>query len=527
MRPEFFMNPYLNAAPPNMPYPNMPQPPFFMGINSMENAAVAALAAAGANQQMSMMPPMCVEDDGIQDDPKVELDEKSLWDSFSNVGTEMVITKSGRRIFPAFKASLAGLDKNAKYYLLMDIIPADESRYKFHNSKWMVAGKADPEMPKKMYIHPESPATGEHWMNKGANFHKMKLTNNMSDKHGYTILNSMHKYQPRIHVVRCNDIVHLPYSKFKTFIFKETEFIAVTAYQNDKVTQLKIDNNPFAKGFRDAGAGKREKKRLACRGDVLNRHSPGSRTNNVSSLDTSRRSRDNSSTYDQANDSEVSDDESGIPLKRSKSSCSSSTHDTSTTSSAPDEKVSCLVENRAPSDKEREDGLVGIPTSKLNLPPFKAKMKEELPPMPFPFPHPSNFGPFYQPNIFAAIAAAQHNNNINHQAHQNAQMVQMQQNMLMQNFLMQQQNFHRLNSSQPPMMSNSISPISTSSPPEEVLGNISSSTPSPLLSCPNIPSPTTLQPLEVAKCNSPAKPPSVPIVSKKGGFDVNDILSKP
>ncbi|KHN72914.1 T-box protein 2 [Toxocara canis] len=28
------------------------------------------------------------------------------------------------------------------------------------------------------------------------------------------------------------------------------------------VTQLKIDNNPFAKGFRDAGAGKREKKRL-------------------------------------------------------------------------------------------------------------------------------------------------------------------------------------------------------------------------------------------------------------------------
>ncbi len=28
-----------------------------------------------------------------------------------------------------------------------------------------------------------------------------------------------------------------------------------------QVTQLKIDNNPFAKGFRDTGAGKREKKR--------------------------------------------------------------------------------------------------------------------------------------------------------------------------------------------------------------------------------------------------------------------------
>ena len=49
----------------------------------------------------------------------------------------------------------------------------------------MVAGKADPEMPKRLYTHPDSPNTGEHWMAKGANFHKLKLTNNISDKHGY------------------------------------------------------------------------------------------------------------------------------------------------------------------------------------------------------------------------------------------------------------------------------------------------------------------------------------------------------
>uniref|UniRef100_A0A182WEF3 T-box domain-containing protein n=1 Tax=Anopheles minimus TaxID=112268 RepID=A0A182WEF3_9DIPT len=76
---------------------------------------------------------------------------------------------------------------------------------------------------------------------------------------GLTILNSMHKYQPRFHLVRANDILKLPYSTFRTYVFKETEFIAVTAYQNEKITQLKIDNNPFAKGFRDTGAGKREK----------------------------------------------------------------------------------------------------------------------------------------------------------------------------------------------------------------------------------------------------------------------------
>ncbi|CAG5122606.1 unnamed protein product, partial [Candidula unifasciata] len=78
-----------------------------------------------------------------------------------------------------------------------------------------------------------------------------------------TILNSMHKYQPRLHIVRAPDLVSLPFSAWKTITFEETAFIAVTAYQNEKITQLKIDNNPFAKGFRDSGGGKREKKRLA------------------------------------------------------------------------------------------------------------------------------------------------------------------------------------------------------------------------------------------------------------------------
>lgn len=90
-----------------------------------------------------------------------------------------------RRMFPAFKTKLSGLDKRSKYILLMDIVPVDDCRYKFHNSRWMVAGKADPEMPKRMYIHPDSPATGEHWMQKSVSFHKLKLTNNISDKHGY------------------------------------------------------------------------------------------------------------------------------------------------------------------------------------------------------------------------------------------------------------------------------------------------------------------------------------------------------
>ncbi|XP_046356110.1 T-box transcription factor TBX2-like [Haliotis cracherodii] len=203
-----------------------------------------------------------VQDVDVQDDPNVELEAMDLWEQFHKYGTEMVITKSGRRLFPGFRVKLSGLDKKSKYILLMDVVPVDDCRYKFHNGKWTVAGKADPEMPKRMYIHPDSPSTGEQWMQKAISFHKLKLTNNISDKHGFTILNSMHKYQPRFHLVRASDLLRLPYSSSKTFVFPETQFIAVTAYQNEKITKLKIDHNPFAKGFRENGGGSKVKRPL-------------------------------------------------------------------------------------------------------------------------------------------------------------------------------------------------------------------------------------------------------------------------
>ena len=63
----------------------------------------------------------------------------------------------------------------------------------------------------------------------------------------------MHKYVARVHVVQANDLIGLQFAPYNTFAFPETTFLGVTAYQNDKITQLKIDNNPFAKGFRENG----------------------------------------------------------------------------------------------------------------------------------------------------------------------------------------------------------------------------------------------------------------------------------
>ena len=56
------------------------------------------------------------------------------------------------------------------------------------------------------------------------------------------ILNSMHKFQPRFHVVyvypKSEDCTKT--QNYKTFVFPETKFMAVTAYQNHRVCLFKF-----------------------------------------------------------------------------------------------------------------------------------------------------------------------------------------------------------------------------------------------------------------------------------------------
>ena len=65
----------------------------------------------------------------------------------------------------------------------------------------------------------------------------------------------MHKYFMRLIVEEENKHApgSVPSRNIVTILsFPETEFVAVTAYQNEEVTQLKITNNPFAKAFRES-----------------------------------------------------------------------------------------------------------------------------------------------------------------------------------------------------------------------------------------------------------------------------------
>ncbi|XP_011647092.2 T-box protein 2-like [Pogonomyrmex barbatus] len=215
----------------------------------------------------------------------IELKHRDLWMKFSKENTEMIITKSGRRMFPTIQANVSGLREYEKYCVLLEIVKVSDRRYKYcgyensgnkngNVSGWSFAGPAEPQHPfhRRIYVHPESPSTGEHWMNNSISFSKLKLTNNINDNNSNIVLTSMHKYVPKIWIVRCEqtNLNTLLSSPSATFVFKETEFIAVTAYQNDNITKLKIDHNPFAKGFRETGQSRFKRKyQQAFQADVL------------------------------------------------------------------------------------------------------------------------------------------------------------------------------------------------------------------------------------------------------------------
>ncbi|XP_044219717.1 T-box transcription factor TBX22 [Thunnus albacares] len=193
---------------------------------------------------------------------RVELQGSELWKRFYEIGTEMIITKAGRRMFPSVRVKVRNLEPCQQYYIAMDVMPVDSKRYRYvyHSSQWMVAGNTDHScISPRLYVHPDSPCAGETWMRQVISFDRIKLTNNEMDDKGHIILQSMHKYRPRVHVIRhdprmdLSQIQSLPAEGVHSFSFPETEFTTVTAYQNQQITKLKIDRNPFAKGFRDPG----------------------------------------------------------------------------------------------------------------------------------------------------------------------------------------------------------------------------------------------------------------------------------
>lgn len=100
-------------------------------------------------------------------------------------------------MFPSVQITIDGLDVNSRYSIFLEISLASERRYKYMgghgasvnnieetNRGWTNSGAAEPQSPihRRLYLHPDSPATGFQWMRQTVvNFNKLKLTNNVID----------------------------------------------------------------------------------------------------------------------------------------------------------------------------------------------------------------------------------------------------------------------------------------------------------------------------------------------------------
>ena len=61
---------------------------------------------------------------------RVELLEKELWKKFSSVTNEMIVTKSGRRMFPVVKIRITGLNPKAFYEMKLEFVQIGQHRWK-------------------------------------------------------------------------------------------------------------------------------------------------------------------------------------------------------------------------------------------------------------------------------------------------------------------------------------------------------------------------------------------------------------
>ncbi|XP_048775603.2 T-box protein 12-like [Ostrea edulis] len=179
----------------------------------------------------------------------LSLMEAKMWHKFLELGTEMIINRSGRRMFPYVEFFLKGVDPAGLYDVMFDIIPASSKSFKFLNNKWIPIGKKDEEFKNHPFKHPDSPRIGSDWMSRKISFEKIKLSNNPDTctKDGIFTLHTFQKYFVSIYIVKHEEDDELSVMDFP---IRATTFIAVTAYNNRKVTKLKINSNPYSKGFR-------------------------------------------------------------------------------------------------------------------------------------------------------------------------------------------------------------------------------------------------------------------------------------
>ncbi|VDK85981.1 unnamed protein product [Onchocerca ochengi] len=192
---------------------------------------------------------------------RINITHRKLWEEFHRNNNEMILTSKGRCIYPRIGFSVDGLESKTMYLMCLKICRSDRGRYKYTAGEWHMTATGEPEGEAK-YIYPDNGSTqlGQYWMNNGIRFGKLKITNSTKDCSSNVLLTSMHKYRPILFIYKvyatpalCLDgstILTNQYQLIKSFTDQIMEFIAVTAYQNQRIIEMKKIHNSYARGQR-------------------------------------------------------------------------------------------------------------------------------------------------------------------------------------------------------------------------------------------------------------------------------------
>ncbi|KAF9114869.1 hypothetical protein BGX30_006462, partial [Mortierella sp. GBA39] len=249
-----------------------------------------------------------IRHDGPQ--PKVLLLDSGLWAKFNEHQNEMIITTSGRCLFPNLCFNALNLNPDAYYSFRLEFEMLAPNRFRFSNGAWKAVGSpkniddsstavatAASDHKGETYTHPDRLKLGSHWMANPISFAKAKLANkaksqstvakkalkpnaistssskrkadsisatnsnnspggshsqplgdNYNDTNVFHI-ESFHKYRPRVVMIELAKDSNEILST-TAYTFDLATYMAVTRYENEKVNDLKKSFNPHARAFR-------------------------------------------------------------------------------------------------------------------------------------------------------------------------------------------------------------------------------------------------------------------------------------
>lgn len=267
---------------------------------------------------------------------RVILQEEFLWQQFNSLGNEMIITRSGRCLFPLFKIGFESYSpshssstfncvdiRGDSFYRIGIVIEQlDWMKWRYREGQWQpilggltdvnktilklntetIANGGGNEMKNEtianggrigtassdnigshlstIYEPFETPKRGNDLIESGVSFSKLKLVNRSSTCSSSTLispsssrlageginqrmreggngrkyraiasLHSFHRYRPLVYIKQVFPELPFTWNRAQRIFYPETQFIAVTHYQNESITLLKKSYNPHAKGF--------------------------------------------------------------------------------------------------------------------------------------------------------------------------------------------------------------------------------------------------------------------------------------